>query len=656
MSTEIKYQILFTSKLGRRIDIRFLDGNTHDNTIQLKCTAANLAYKDGDRDKYVPIRGSELTMKVLCNSDFTAENFLVSGALDMQVHLYVNDALQWKGYLDSSGLQKPLKDVNHEVQLIAKDGLHYLANKQIEYGTGTESFFNGSSKIIDYIAKSLSYTGFDFDIYAYGNIFPVDADPALKESNMFNVAYVNASTFYIDGKQLETCYEILNKIMHSFKCTLFQAKGRWNIVYWEQLYDDLVNIDGTKYDYLGVPQIGESYATTRISLGLTEPYKLINDDALITWEQPLKKVTTSYKYELPTVPIFNSTTDFKGDVITDFGNGVVWYDLIGWDYLTGSNNYRIEEISDSEGNLFSRYIATSATGIRSPYFLISAKQKFSISIDCGNGSGDRKAAITVSGAAGTNWLKPDGTWSATPFWTLTLDDNQVYSVETVISTPFDGYLYIDFTEASHAINNITVNINGFSVYDGGKTSVGYYVSRTNDSANLLNELDDDIYICDSLNRGAKGALLSDETGEAELLSYWKRNDNEESIKFQDIINEATWKMRGRTSLRMEGRIWNIYEEGLLNPLMLVNHTSYPTKQFQICTIDMDLKNETAETTLVECYDTEISTQAAVKKTGLINPQDLEAEPKDAKKPISWRWGPTGVIIQLITKKRWGKIR
>jgi hypothetical protein len=542
------------------------------------------------------------------------------------------------------------------LQLISKDGLHYLANKQIEYGTGTESFFNGSSKIIDYIAKSLSYTGFDFDIYAYGNIFPVDADPALKESNMFNVAYVNASTFYIDGKQLETCYEILNKIMHSFKCTLFQAKGRWNIVYWEQLYDDLVNIDGTKYDYLGVPQIGESYATTRISLGLTEPYKLINDDALITWEQPLKKVTTSYKYELPTVPIFNSTTDFKGDVITDFGNGVVWYDLIGWDYLTGSNNYRIEEISDSEGNLFSRYIATSATGIRSPYFLISAKQKFSISIDCGNGSGDRKAAITVSGAAGTNWLKPDGTWSATPFWTLTLDDNQVYSVETVISTPFDGYLYIDFTEASHAINNITVNINGFSVYDGGKTSVGYYVSRTNDSANLLNELDDDIYICDSLNRGAKGALLSDETGEAELLSYWKRNDNEESIKFQDIINEATWKMRGRTSLRMEGRIWNIYEEGLLNPLMLVNHTSYPTKQFQICTIDMDLKNETAETTLVECYDTEISTQAAVKKTGLINPQDLEAEPKDAKKPISWRWGPTGVIIQLITKKRWGKIR
>jgi hypothetical protein len=596
-------------------------------------------------------------MKVLCNSDFTAENFLVSGALDMHVQLYVNDALQWEGYLDSSGLQKPLKDVNHEVQLIAKDGLHYLANKQIEYGTGTESFFNGSSKIIDYIAKSLSYTGFDFDIYAYGNIFPVDADPALKESNMFNVAYVNASTFYIDGKQLETCYEILNKIMHSFKCTLFQAKGRWNIVYWEQLYDDIDNITGTKYDYLGVPQSGVSYLTTRIRLGLTEPYKLINDDALITWEQPLKKVTTSYKYEQPIVPIFNSTFEFKGDVITDLGN-VKYYEFLGWQYLSGSDLWYIIEGKNTEGDLLVNYFATIDTSVRSPYFLVSAYQKFRIDIDCSKWSaGTRKVAVTVSGTAGTNWLKADGTWSATPFWSLTLPDGGIGTIENVVGVPFDGYIYLDFSEeGSHAINGISVTINDFVVEEGLRSCVGYYVSRTNDSANLLNELDDDIYICDSLNRGAKGALLSDDTGEAELLSYWKRNDNEESIKFQDIINEATWKMRGRTSLRMEGRIWNIYEEGLLNPLMLVNHTSYPTKQFQICTIDMDLKNETAEATLVECYDTEISTQAAVKKTGLINPQDLESEPKDAKKPLSWRWGPTGVIIQLITKKRWGKIR
>jgi hypothetical protein len=111
---------------------------------------------------------------------------------------------------------------------------------------------------------------------------------------------------------------------------------------------------------------------------------------------------------------------------------------------------------------------------------------------------------------------------------------------------------------------------------------------------------------------------------------------------------------------MEAALFRVVSDGkLLSPFSLFVHEYYLTKIFSLGSISINLAKDTAEITAIELLDSTIDTEddTDVKLQGFINRQDVEFEtPVEMKKPLSWRWGPTGVIIQLITKKRWGKIR
>lgn len=655
MAYEVKYRAHFRSKLGNEIQIDFLEDGYADEIIPITCGSVNLRYKDGDRDVYTPIKSSELALTILCNNQFTAENFLIDTAYELKVILYVNGSANWYGWLDTTDLQKKLLDTNHYIDLVAKDGLHILKTSEIKLPDGTP--LRDVDSVINYLAFALRPTNLGLSILAFIDMYPEGITPT---TGTLNYAKVHYSTFATGGITYDSCYDALEKIMHSFKCTFFQSEGSWIVISWEQLYDFPSNeLYYDVYDSDGVIDSHRSTFTRDFfEIGLTKPHKLINKDALITWSQAADSVTTNFAYDPPINPILNSTWEFNtfnspsGEYLIDY-----WTNILGADSIV---NYKL----DSENNLIRLSLEIPEdSAVRSPEFLVEQGDLFSVSCEVGNRVQFR---VVLENGTSTKYLRPDGGWSDTILLTGDVTEN-TFNIETIERVPFNGRVHIDmlwgdrFLTFPSFVNNLKVTIT--PVISEEVTANGYFIKKLITDKKQT-QISDDVFISSSNNHAVKGALLKYESSGTDDYyvseNYWNRGYEESGpYLFQDIQNLTLWKMNFRRLVRLEGRIFNCTQGNYyISPIAFVKFDAYATKRFCFGTLDVDIVKDTAEITAIEIRDTEISVPSGFQTNGLINQQDVEYDKiqPEKNKPLSWRWGPTGVIIQLITKKRWGKIR
>jgi hypothetical protein len=659
MAYEIKYKGNFTSLLGNRFVIDILeDGFVGDPTI-VKIVTASLNYPDGDRDIYTPIRSSNLAFQVLCNIDLPASSFLTETQYQYKVNLYRDEVLAWCGWLDSKELKMPLKDVNHAVDLVAKDGLNILGASDLLKLDGDP--FTSVHTVIEYIAAALRPTNLVLDIQTYCDLFPVGAT-GLTDKSTFDFALVHYSTFAVSGSKYETCYETLEKIMHSFKCTLFQAEGKWNIVNWEKRFDNDGELNnGLPYDSDGVVTTGEgARGANSLEVGLNKLHKFINNDALITWSEAATKITTNFRYDPPVSPIFNSTWEYSTlvpPVLEPYADG--WQDITS----PPATDPQVQFVYDGDTLTRKSLQVNENTATRSPEFLVHEGDLFSINCEVGN---RLIISVVLENGVNTYYLKPDGKWQSTPITCADVTED-TFNIETVDKAPFSGRVHLDLVWGTRVITNPSfvrnLNVQITPVFNNESTTNGYYVTRYNPNINPV-EFTDEIYISSSPNHAVKGALLKHNTTGSndfyEPQQFWSRNGVDEEVAFVDMMSRAYYKMSYRRRLRMEAALFRVVSDGkLLSPFSLFVHEYYLTKIFSLGSISINLAKDTAEITAIELLDSTIDTEddTDVKLQGFINKQDVEFEtPIEMKKPLSWRWGPTGVIIQLITKKRWGKIR
>jgi hypothetical protein len=657
MAYEIKYKGNFTSLLGNRFVIDILEDDFAGDIIPIKIVTASLNYPDGDRDIYTPIRSSNLAFQVLCNIDLPASSFLTETQYQYKVNLYRDEVLAWCGWLDSKELKMPLKDVNHAVDLVAKDGLNILGASDLIKLDGDP--FTSVHTVIEYLAAALKPTNLDLDIAAYCDFYPIGLDDSSNEST-FDFALVHYSTFAVSGSKYETCYETLEKIMHSFKCTLFQLEGRWIIFHWEQMYDTSGNLFGKLYDSLGAYDSALSGGPNMINVGLNQLHKFINNDALITWSEAATKITTNFRYDPPVSPIFNSTWEYSTlvpPVLEPYADG--WQDITS----PPATDPQVQFVYDGDTLTRKSLQINENTATRSPEFLVHEGDLFSINCEVGN---RLIISVVLENGVNTYYLKPDGKWQSTPITCADVIED-TFNIETVDKAPFSGRVHLDLVWGARLVTfpsfvrNLVVQIT--PIFNNESTTNGYYVTRYNPNINPV-EFTDEIYISSSPNHAVKGALLKHNTTGSndyyEPQQFWYRNGADEETAFVDMMSRAYYKMNYRRRLRMEAALFRVVSDGaLLSPFSLFVHEYYLTKIFSLGSISINLAKDTAEITAIELLDSTIDTEddTDVKLQGFINRQDVEFEtPIETKKPLSWRWGPTGVIIQLITKKRWGKIR
>lgn len=121
------------------------------------------------------------------------------------------NAIIWRGYLLPETYKEPYHDETFFVYFTATDGLGLLKGKELP-----EIFYGEELKVADYLIEVLSLTNLNFDLFF---------SPAIINPNkQWDKILINGKFF--EGKN---AYQILEDILVSLNCQLYQADNRWYI-------------------------------------------------------------------------------------------------------------------------------------------------------------------------------------------------------------------------------------------------------------------------------------------------------------------------------------------------------------------------------------------------------------------------------------------
>lgn len=184
--------------------------------------AISLKWLGGD-DKTQTIIGSELNFSLLVDDceEGKYDAYFTTDEQRWLVELMQtsDDQLIWKGFLLPESYSEPYANKTFFVNFSAVDGLGLLKGKYLP-----DEFYEEEKPVMGYIKEALKLTGLVYDIW-------------------FCPAIVNANEkqwdkIYYDGlwnvkdnedKEKKNAYDILDDLLYSMRCQIFQANDRWNI-------------------------------------------------------------------------------------------------------------------------------------------------------------------------------------------------------------------------------------------------------------------------------------------------------------------------------------------------------------------------------------------------------------------------------------------
>lgn len=166
-----------------------------------------------------PIRGSELnfSMEVLDGSDGKYIQYFTSDEQKWQVTKYLEntDEIIWRGFLLPESYSEPWDNPTFYPQFSAVDGLGLLRGKKLG-----DDFYSEEKTVIEIFAAILQLTGIDFDIFF---------SPAIQNTVVPEWHNIFLDTRQYEAEKRPSAYEILEEILSSLQCEIFQCDARWYI-------------------------------------------------------------------------------------------------------------------------------------------------------------------------------------------------------------------------------------------------------------------------------------------------------------------------------------------------------------------------------------------------------------------------------------------
>jgi hypothetical protein len=183
-----------------------------------------------------------------------------------------------------------------------------------------------------------------------------------------------------------------------------------------------------------------------------------------------------------------------------------------------------------------------------------------------------------------------------------------------------------------------------------------YQYRNSQVTELKNLYDNEIFVSKSDNIGTQGAILTDSYAQVNSWKYAGANDNT-AVPFAKYMGRAYWRAMYRNFQKMEGRLYDLYQGSrLLSLLNTVQFSAITSKEFMITTLNIDVRNEAAEFTMVELRSTANNndfTETGTEDFKYLNvkARNFDEVIKEPRTPIDWKYGTLGVINSLLRRNK-----
>lgn len=305
------------------LDIKIIDTHENDRVLQLEDTEAGspkLQY-NGFEDRYGALMASELRFNLNVTSLIDAKYGHLFTGSETRYKVLLEDVSDeenpvelWRGFLLPEQFSEPYDKGSFFIEFIATDGIGRLKNLDF-FGFSTMS-------VVHVLQTCLSLTGMQLPIMFAESV----------QNTAFNVNYgdleIDTSSYIDDKGKGKSCYDVLEAVLTSIGCKVFQYKSKWWIIGLNRLNEETIKF----YKY-SVSSVFEGFET----IDRDRLFRTFFATPLIEMEAPLNKLTMSWdwgadEYLLP--------KNVVSAVPSNFGYNSLYADLVYWK-LT-SDDARVE--------------------------------------------------------------------------------------------------------------------------------------------------------------------------------------------------------------------------------------------------------------------------------------------------------------------------
>lgn len=486
-----KYKITYATKTSKTAYLYLQEDLPSAPTlIEFIGVNISLQYIPSGDEIYEPIYASELS----CTIDVTDNlanipDFVTVNDRKYFAKLYLGTDLEWSGYTLSDNISISYSTGRKQLSFTCIDGLGMLRNIPLNINSvGNRT--NSQLSVLTYILTCLNSLGFPTNpnlmtvcsYYAYDMLDREDGT----QYEPFSQTFLPIRTFKNEDYTYESSYDVLEKIIKSFGCRLFQAGGKWWIVAINEFANE--NNYFTQYSYTGTVVSSGSNLNTLSSIqgytGNTSGLYFINNEQYKLILKGFNRVQTTINID-------------QNKNLVDNGNLKIYGTLTGpiqsWTLLNigvGSSYYLVDNATDSYAQLTMVRAAGGGYTRMINNFMpkISASAVINYSMLFLNGGGGTRGYVTMNVTDGTTtyYLNSTLDWqnTAVPGYTIPEGGNGEFSITTK-PCPISGVLTVEF---NNQIGN-TCTVTQFVVtveYDYNKVD---YFAYINNSKEYVKEAD-----------------------------------------------------------------------------------------------------------------------------------------------------------------------
>ncbi|MGH2622060.1 MAG: hypothetical protein ACRDE7_00155, partial [Sphingobacterium sp.] len=254
---------------------------------------------DLDEDKYEPIVPTSVSVAMYNEGQIDVTELQEAGDKDFRVTLFKNSTLQWQGYLVPDGIDQTFAATPYTVNITATDGLMLLdgidftlQNMTVPSGISVRCPMNHIREILYRTQNLGTILPIRFAHNVECTAFP--GEDAMWGSVEWSPQGEGYETF---NGQRRSCLWILENILKSFQCRIYQSGGLWNIT---RVNDIVTGV----YDYTLLSATTDEPVVTTGTVDVNKTvtrggdFAFINEDQLISVKPGVKSVKTTYNVDI----------------------------------------------------------------------------------------------------------------------------------------------------------------------------------------------------------------------------------------------------------------------------------------------------------------------------------------------------------------------
>lgn len=322
MAYNLKYTISQILRDDSTLQVRiYEDGYASGGTVyEYEALDISLEPNSSGDEPLPSIISSQLNVSFVLpieDSSVGFPDFLSFNDRKYYVKLYKDNDILWRGFMFNDYVGLPFTTGNIKVEMIAIDGLSFLEYTQFDY-YGADSI-NDSKRLIDIISQTLNIIGFPDTTYVRTSCSYYAEGMLDRADGQQYEPFAQTYQYTRDFQEL-TYYQVLEKIVESFGCILFQNNGEWQLYAINQIADDTRYF--TRYEIGSVAYLSDSGLLSRTTT--IEPYSannehFVNNSQVKIIRKGYPKVVLSHQFEYPNNFVHNG--NFKGyaDVFHPYG-------------------------------------------------------------------------------------------------------------------------------------------------------------------------------------------------------------------------------------------------------------------------------------------------------------------------------------------------